>query len=105
MFSHDGWCVIDRDPVTGLETHALIEDGKVRIREFMVVDDILDENAAFQVDNLNRPFGDGAVVARVPIHVWQKRLAPAIVQGDDAYLSRWLNDRDHARFRTRAGLV
>lgn len=99
------WCLIDRDPITGLESWAMIEGTKVRIREVMPVDELLAENAAMQVDNLNRPWGDGQVVARVPMHVWQKCLAPAIVQNDRQFVSRWLNDADHARFSTRAGRV
>jgi hypothetical protein len=88
-----------------MQVWALDEGGKLRIREVMPVDEILAENAALQVENLNRPFGDMALVARVPMHIWSNRLAPAIVQQDRAYLSRWLNDSNHARFRTRAGRI
>lgn len=99
------WCLIDHDPLTGKQVWALDEGGRMRIREVMPVDDLLAENAAAQVDSLNRPFGDIALVARVPMNVWAGRLAPAILQNDQAFLSRWLNDGDHARFRTRAGRV
>lgn len=99
------WCLIDHDPVTGKQTWALDEGDRMRVREVMPVDDLMAENAEMQIDALNRPFGDMALVARVPMHVWQKALAPAILQGDDAYLSRWLNDGDHARFRTRLGRI
>ena len=99
------WCLIDHDPITNKQVWALDEGGKMRIREVMPVDDILAENAALQVESLNRSYGDMALVARVPMHIWSNRLAQAIVQRDDAYLTRWLNDGDHARFRTRMGRI
>lgn len=99
------WCLIDHDPVTGKQVWALDEGGRMRVREVMPVDDILAENAALQVESLNRPFGDMALVARIPIHIWANRLADAVVQQDQRFLSGWLNDGDHARFRTRAGRV
>ena len=97
--------LFESDPETGKQVWMLDEGDKIRIRTVMPVDDLLDENAAMQTENLGKRWGDGAVVARVPMHVWQRQLAPAIHQDDKAYVSRWLNDSDHARFRTRGGRI
>ena len=105
LFNGDGWCVLDHDPITGRTTEALIDGTKMHVRVSAPADAIVEQNHAEQVDNLNRPFGDMAKVASVPMHIWANRLLPAIQQGDDKFLSKWLNNPDHAKFRTRTGLV
>lgn len=105
MIERGGFVLIDYDELTGKEVWIREQDGIRTVRTVMPVDDILDANAAAQVDNLNRPWGDVAPVASIPMHIWQREIAPAIMQEDEAYIKRWLNDADHAKFRTRGGRV
>ena len=99
-----GFRLLDRDELTGKETWIRFDDeGRMTVRTVMDVEGILNCNASDQVDNLNRPWGDGAVAARIPMHIWARQLAPAMQQGDDRYIAKWLNDSDHSKLRTRGG--
>lgn len=99
------WRLLEIDPITQKQVWMLDEGSKIRIRTVAPVDNMLDMNAEAAANSLNTRWGDGKVVARLPMHVWQRQLAPAINEGDEKYVRRWLNDSDHAKFRTRAGKV
>lgn len=67
---------------------------------------LLDENAAIRAIQDGRRYGDGqTLVARVPMNVWANRLMESNRQRDRAHLRRFLNDPDHAGFRTKSGRV
>lgn len=50
-------------------------------------------------------FGEMRKVARVPMHVWARELAPRIRDGNDGSVKRWLNGDKAAAFRTFRGKV
>jgi hypothetical protein len=105
-YTADGWCVLQRDRDTGREVHMLDDGDKMHIREMVPTDQLVAENAAMRAENAGKRHGDGmSLVARVPLNVFHNRLGEALRQGDDAFLRRWLNDPDHAAFRTRDGRI
>jgi hypothetical protein len=100
------WRLLDFDPATGKTAWMKIEDdGTLKVRTVMPVDDLLDENAALRQHDSGNWAGDMHLVSRVPMHIWQRELAEAVKQDDQKYVSKWLNDSDHVKFRTKGGRV
>jgi hypothetical protein len=68
----------------------------------------LDENAAARNSAPSGWKGDYHRIASVPMQLLYDEnvgLNKAIQQGDDRFVSRWLNDADNRAFRTRDGQV
>lgn len=107
----DGWAVMHRDHLTGRIELAYVEEGAgpngADLWHFKSLQDcsqLLDENAAVRAVQAGKGWGDGLQhVASVPMNVWANRLSVASQQGDSAFIKRWLNDSDHAAFRTKSG--
>jgi hypothetical protein len=99
--------LLDFDPATGKTAWMkLEEDGEtLKVWTAMPVDQMLEENAALRQHDSGKWAGDMHLVSRVPIHIWQRELADAVQQDDQKYVSKWLNDSDHAKFRTKGGRV
>lgn len=99
------WKFFDDNPTLGIRRYRLdLGDGNVVMRtEYYVTDALFTLNNAKQIESLNTPYGDGAVVASIPLNVLWSELGDAVRAGDDPHINRWLNDPDHAKFRTRGG--
>jgi hypothetical protein len=80
-------------------------DGSRTFRTDYRVDPIIDDNTAFR--NMLNPGwkGDYHRVASIPLNIFHDQLAEASRQDDQRHISRWLNDSDHAKFRTKEGRV
>jgi hypothetical protein len=81
------------------------DEQQMTVRTVMPVDDLLDRNKHLRNESAGQRWGDGKKVASVPIHIWQRELAEAQREGDEKFMSKWLNDSDHAKFRTKEGKV
>lgn len=68
-----------------------------------VLDNIVEANKQDYNDAPDR-WGNGQLVARIPIHVYWD-LKKKGVADDDAAMRRWLNDPDNRFFRVRPGSV
>lgn len=68
-----------------------------------VLEDIIEANKAKYNDAPDR-WGDGQLVASIPIHIYWDLKKRGIVD-DDAAMKRWLNDPDNRFFRVRPGTV
>lgn len=100
------WRLFDYDLATGKAVWTRFEGDQLKVRTVMPVDDLVGENAAMRAEKQGATWGDGLeLVARVPMHIWQRELADQIQQDDKAVVSRWLNDPDHRAFRARDGKV
>ncbi|BCH22461.1 hypothetical protein [Mesorhizobium sp. L-8-3] len=100
------WRLFSHDPQTGVTSWWLdLGNGTAVIRTDTPVDELLDENAEAYNDSLGRRFGDGKVVASIPLNIYHDQLAEAHRQGDRNYVKRWLNDADHQKFRKFRGNV
>jgi hypothetical protein len=105
------WAVLSRDPVTRtvkLMRVTDLPDGgeKWEYRTEQDCTELVDENTAIRNEQDGKRYGDGlTLIARVPMTVFSGRLNEAIRQGDHRFLSRFLNDPDHAAFRTKSGRI
>lgn len=105
------WAVMERDPVTRkivLARVTELPDGgeKWETRVEQDCSALVEENAAIRQAQEGKRYGEGnTLIARIPMSVWANRLADPSKQGDDEFLKRWLNDPDHAAFRTKSGRI
>lgn len=108
QFEGGDWKFLDRNPVTGITRYVLdLGNGTSVMRtEYPYTEELFKINAEKQVDSLNRRWGEGQVVASIPMNVLfnpEMGLSEAVSEGDEKFLNRWLNDTDHSKFRTRGG--
>lgn len=66
---------------------------------------ILEDNQRDRADSAGKRWGDGAVVARIPLGLYFEKLGPAKQAGDDRYIKRILNDGDYSKWRTKDGRI
>lgn len=104
------WHLVGEDHATGIRRFVMVENinGKFRVHvktENHATGLILDANARSRSNTAGRRWGDGQRVASIPLDIWNKHLQEAHRLGDDAYVSKWLNDADHAGFRTFEGTL
>lgn len=106
MITDGDWTLFDHDPVTGRTVWLRDNgDGTMTARTDYPHDALIDENTAFRNAVSGGWKGDYHRVASVPLNIFHDQLAEASKQGDDRYLSKWLNDADNAAWRTKAGKV
>lgn len=107
MIVRDGeWTLFDADISLGRYVwRRTNDDGTVTFRTDYHVDQSLDANAAAR--NMAEPGwkNDWHRVASIPLNVFWDQLAGPSKQDDRKFISRWLNDSDHAKFRTKEGRV
>lgn len=104
----NSWRFFDDDPVTGMRQEWSYdpETGKATIKTtYAHTDDLLARNNSELTDNLNRKFGEFRKVASIPLNIAARELWQAMRERDNRWVSNWLNDPDHARFRTFKGRV
>lgn len=102
------WQLHDFDPVTGRTVWALFDGTKTVFRVDTPVQATLDENMEARNSASSGWQGDYHRVASVPMQLLYDDnlgLNKAIQQGDDKYISRWLNDSDNRAWRTKDGSV
>lgn len=68
-----------------------------------VLDDVIEANKQMYNDAPTR-WGEGQLVARIPVHVYWD-LKKKGVADDDAAMKRWLEDPDNRFFRVRPGSI
>lgn len=100
------WVLISFDPVTQRRIYELdLGNGQVVRRTEYEVEPLLEANAEAEKASLNKRWGDGQVVASVPMHMFYRDLVPAIKQEDRKFVKKWLNDLDNKKFRTFKGNI
>ena len=107
-FRDGDWDLFDWDPVTGRTVWHMFDGESDIFKTELPVENVCNVNQQFLNDSLNARWGDGKRVASIPLNVWHDEnlgLDKAHIEGDDNYLSRWLNDGDNAAFRTFPGRV
>lgn len=107
MKVRDGdWTLHDYDVVTGRQVWSLVnEDGSVTFRTDYPVEPTIDINTAQRNLAQDNWKGDYHHIASVPLNIYHDQLAAASQQGDDAFISKWLNDSDNRAWRTKNGTV
>ena len=104
------WTLISDDPVMGKRVYRLDLDENTAIHrtEYYRINELLDANAEDGAALRGQSWGDGQLVARIPMtHLFDQKhgLFEALRLGDDAYVNRWLNDGDNRAFRVKEGRV
>lgn len=101
------WELVKDDPMTGVREFEMdLGDGNIVVRrEYYATDALIEGNKYALNANAGKRWGDGQVVASIPMNVLYRDLMPAIEQDDEAYVRRWLNSSDNAAFRTFGGKV
>lgn len=107
-FEGGDWKFLDRNPVTGITRYVLdLGNGTSVMRtEYPHTEELFRINGEKQISSLNTRWGDGQIVASIPMNVLfnpEMGLSEAVSEGDDDFVNKWLNDSDHSKFRTRGG--
>lgn len=100
------WTLFDYDIQTGRQVWTIQNgDGSTTFRTDYPAEATMDINQAQR--NLAQPGwkGDYHQVASIPLNVYHDQLAQAAKEGDEKYMSRWLNDSDNRAWRTKEGSV
>lgn len=80
-------------------------DGSTTYRTDYAVDDTLEANREMRTNASNGWKGDWHKVASVPLNVYYDQLHEAVQQDDMRHVSKFLNDADNFKFRTKEGRV
>lgn len=102
------WQLHEYDPVTGRTVWMLFDGEKTVFRIDTPVAATIEENTVARNAAPAGWKGDYHRIASVPMQLLYDDnlgLNKAIQQGDDKYLSRWLNDADNSAWRTKEGQV
>lgn len=107
MRIRDGeWTLFGHDPKRGRTVWSRQNpDGSTTYRTDYAVDDTIEANRDMRNAAASGWSGDWHRVASVPLNVFWDELAEASRQGDDHYISKWLNDGDRRAWRTKSGRV
>jgi hypothetical protein len=97
--------LLDIDPLTGTAQYSAYDESADAFHYHQEIE-------AQPLQELNRKFyndaatgwGDGQIVARLPLVLWLKLYQDGTLN-DRAKLKRWLNDPDNRDFRVRPGWV
>lgn len=76
--------------------------------EYIADDKLISDNQQHFNDSYGRRFGDGRVVARIPLNVLfsqQSEISRRIKEGDDDHLKWWLNAERARPYRTFRGVI
>jgi hypothetical protein len=109
MTIRDGdWELIEWDALTGRTVWQMFDGQKVHIRHDYPVAQMIEDNTLVRNATSDGWKGDYHRIASVPLNLLYDDnlgLNKAVQQGDDKYLSRWLNDSDNRAWRTKEGAV
>lgn len=101
------WRLMSYDHDTGVRSWMLdLGDGRIVVKTETPVDELLDHNKEQFNASQGQRFGDGKIVASIPLDIYHASgLATAVHESDHKFVSRFLNDSDHSRFRTFRGRI
>ena len=77
----------------------------VQKTENLVERELLDLNKEEYNESLTKRFGDGQSIARIPLNIFYRDLAPRLKEGDKDYTKWWLNHEDNRPYRKFRGKV
>lgn len=83
-----------------------LDDQQYIIRtEYLADEELLEDNRQLYNDSDGKRWGDGKVVARIPLNKFYADLAGKIREGDKDHLKWWLDQSDNRMFRTFKGRI
>jgi hypothetical protein len=100
----DAWELYEATPAYRRYRVFLDDNGSFAQKtEFLADDTLVAQNQQEFNDSIGRRFGDGKVVARIPLNVLygsQNQIAQKMSEGDEDHLRWWLNSEAARPFRT-----
>lgn len=84
------------------------EDSFIQRTEYLASDELLEANRQEYNDSDGKRWGDGKVVARIPLNVLfspEHQIAEKLREGDTEHLKWWLNRSENRPFRTFKGTI
>lgn len=105
------WQVMSSEPDFGTYTLYLdVGDGHaVTCKVQLDTEPLFDQNHADEAASQGQRFGDGKVVARIPLHLMYgselKEVGKAMDVGDQRYVAKVLNDPDFKKLRSFRGRI
>ena len=76
-----------------------------RKTENIVEEQLLENNRERFNESHGQRFGDGKVVASIPLNVFYRDFAPRLKEGDSDFMKWWLNNDQNRPYRTFRGKV
>lgn len=76
-----------------------------RKTENMVESELLEMNRQRLNDSATERFGDGKIIASIPLNVFYRDFAKRLKDGDEDFTKWWLNNSDNRPYRTFRGRV
>lgn len=76
-----------------------------RKTENLVEDELIARNRESFNDSHGKRFGDGKVIASVPLNVFYRDFASRLKDGDEDFVKHWLNSDQNRPYRTFRGRV
>ncbi len=76
-----------------------------RKTENLVEDELLAQNRERLNESHGQRFGDGKIVASIPLNVFYRDVAPRLKDGDEDYVKWFLNHDNNRPYRTFRGRV
>ena len=64
---------------------------------------LIEHNKHLFNESQTQRFGDGRVMARVPLNIFYRDVAPRLKQGDEDFMKWWLNNQQNRPYRTFRG--
>ena len=107
MIIRDGdWTLVDSDLKLGRSVWSMTNpDGTTTFRTDYAVDPVVEMNKAQRNMAQKGWAGDYHHIASIPLNMFHDQLAEASRQGDDKFISKWLNSSDNLAWRTKEGRV
>ncbi len=99
------WRLVSDDGSTRRYELELDEHQTLVRTEFYAADTFYGANKALRDESDGHRFGDGQIVASIPMAVWAESLALPMKEGDVPWVRRFLNDADNRAYRTFRGRV
>lgn len=104
---HDGWTLYDYDPKMKRQIWYIENpDGSTTWRTDYEVEPTIEINQAQRNMAQKGWSGDYHHIASIPLNIfYDSGVAQAQTEGDDKFVSKWLNNSDNRAWRTKDGTV
>ncbi len=100
-----GWVIVSATNDRVVSTK-MIDGQRVYRTQYVLEDELIRMNQQQYNESDGQRWGDGQVVARIPMNkLYQSEMIRHVKQGDREYMKWWLNHPDNIGFRTFKGTI
>ena len=105
----DAWELVEITPLYRRYVVMIDDAGSFAMKtEYLANDKLIADNQQEFNDSIGRRFGDGKIVARIPLNVLyssESEINKKMIEGDEDHLKWWLNSEAARPFRTFRGHI